>query len=1173
MKQTTLLISAILISVFAYSQNSGGLAKTLQINPATLPDANLKSFSERVKIIPYIEKYGQNYRSVFDQNSGIETREYFDGLGRLQQVVAKKVTPSGADIATHYEYEGGKVIRSWLPAAVGSNNNCDFVTGFKAEAISQYSDSRPFVETANSGFSVAQTRAGADWANKTAEMDYLANGAGEVKMFEFSNGQIRYVGDYPANELIKIQVKDEDEKTAWQFTDREGKTVLTLAKDDGNPHETYYVYDDFGRLRCVLPPLAADKFSTAGTEFSDSADAVKNLAYFYKYDKFGNCIEKKIPNSEPILYVYDKAQRLILCQDGNQRSENKWTVIKYDAYGRTVYTGILQTGRSYEQLRGFLADKTVIEEPTAWDFKAGASVSDMKLSLKNYRKDLTEKELLFDIRRRFLKYTLIPFLDNVGYTCNFFAGEITPLTVNYYDDYSFLNILPAAVKTELQFDADALQSAILQANFVLKRDVSKGLPTGTRTYLLDNSGDYTVSATYYNWLGQPIQTRSTNHLGGYDIASIMYDNSGNPTLTVKKHSANINGTPSARTEEYVYEYDNALRLKKTKYKLNNNPTVVLAENTYDELGRITQKKRHNSTDTEKFSYNIQNWLTKKTSGGFEESLDYSKAGNINSQSWKNSNNRGYQYNYQYDGLNRILHGATTTGCNEHFTYDKNGNIETLVRSKSGTVIDDLQMYYNGNQLAEIQEQAQNHNYSGQNSLKEYIQKGDGKFEYDANGNLIKDTDRKILSIRYNVLNLPSEIIFENGNAIFNVYAADARKLSSYYVSNINQAGSSANSVSSILAADATHYAGNIEYLLKINNGAVTLRTARIHNSEGYVSIYNEYVYYRRDHLGNNREVWSASTNRTDQITNYYPSGLPWAYETAAVQPYMYNGKEFVEFDYDVFDYGFRGYYAAAGRFTSIDPMSEGTYAVSTYAYASNNPVGNIDVMGLFASNSGGCTPVPTFGSGNAGNPYGNGAFGGIEDYYEGCYDIFDFLSKGSSLYEFFESQLFGGSGGGGSDWGTWNLTVLNGDGEIIYYENNGDDRILMDLDGHFEKGDDLEGMILIGYELPYKGFYEKGYKNGSQLEWFQFTFLPANTSVYSISIEQERAFLMPDSTDPIAVGLRAGYEDGYNGKKKSIWMAHLQAVFSPENAAMQAGYNQGYERGKEDKAKGKRSLL
>ena len=40
-------------------------------------------------------------------------------------------------------------------------------------------------------------------------------------------------------------------------------------------------------------------------------------------------------------------------------------------------------------------------------------------------------------------------------------------------------------------------------------------------------------------------------------------------------------------------------------------------------------------------------------------------------------------------------------------------------------------------------------------------------EYDANGNLIVDRDRKIRKIAYNYLNLPDTIYFDNGNLIIN----------------------------------------------------------------------------------------------------------------------------------------------------------------------------------------------------------------------------------------------------------------------------------------------------------------------------------------------------------------------------------------------------------------------
>lgn len=52
------------------------------------------------------------------------------------------------------------------------------------------------------------------------------------------------------------------------------------------------------------------------------------------------------------------------------------------------------------------------------------------------------------------------------------------------------------------------------------------------------------------------------------------------------------------------------------------------------------------------------------------------------------------------------------------------------------------------------------------------------FGYDANGNLIYDLDRDIVTIRYNLLNLPDTVQFQDGRQIVNRYAADGRKLTS-----------------------------------------------------------------------------------------------------------------------------------------------------------------------------------------------------------------------------------------------------------------------------------------------------------------------------------------------------------------------------------------------------------
>ena len=230
-------------------------------------------------------------------------------------------------------------------------------------------------------------------------------------------------------------------------------------------------------------------------------------------------------------------------------------------------------------------------------------------------------------------------------------------------------------------------------------------------YHLNNSTKFETAALYYDKYGRVVQSRASNHLGGYDLVYNALDFTGKPLKTYKTHG--INGTTPNITELYGYTYDKAQRLTATTYSLNGGSSVILASNAYDELGRLITKKRHTSADTETYAYNIRNWLTNINSGGFTESLYYNTNplssnvcfnGNISYSNWT-YNNAAKGYLYGYDDLNRLLSASFKQGSsglgddsfNENFTYDKMGNILTLKRKKDNTLIDDLVLHYSNNE--------------------------------------------------------------------------------------------------------------------------------------------------------------------------------------------------------------------------------------------------------------------------------------------------------------------------------------------------------------------------------------------------------------------------------------------------------------------------------------------
>ncbi len=94
-------------------------------------------------------------------------------------------------------------------------------------------------------------------------------------------------------------------------------------------------------------------------------------------------------------------------------------------------------------------------------------------------------------------------------------------------------------------------------------------------------------------------------------------------------------------------------------------------------------------------------------------------------------------------------------------------------------------------------------------------------------------------------------------------------------------------------------------------------------------------------------------------THYYPFGLTMAgisskklgsvQEGLLKNEYGYNEKElWDEADLNWYDYGFRNYDVQIGRFVQIDPLADISADNSGYHYALNDPIANIDYLGLSA---------------------------------------------------------------------------------------------------------------------------------------------------------------------------------------------------------------------------------
>ncbi len=859
-------------------------------------------------------------------SASIDIINYYDGLGRAEQTVMIKVNPSGADLVDYIQYDRtGRDSVRWLPVTNSGNGAYVPLSNMKAIPMPAYSEGNPFDKTVYDVLDrpLTQTGPGIAWTAHPISNTYQLNATNEVKAFKIyglSSDRIIFTEYYEPGTLFKKETKDEDGIQLWEYTDKDGRVIMV--RNSTLNADTYYVYNETGKIRYVLPAAVADALS-AFNLYDLSNDAIKNYAYYYRYDSRRNCITKKMPGCDSIIMKYDQSNRLIFSQDGNQRAKSEWTFFLYDALGRQAVSGICpaQTFATFEN--------TVVKAT----YNGGTTLGG---------------------------YVVTPGL----------TGTLKLMTVNYYDDYAFLNMSMTAIKDSLTFS---------NRGYDAQHTSAKGLPTGTRVYQLNDPAKYTVSAMYYDHAGRVVQNHASNHLEGYDNEYFIYKFSGKVAQRMAIHSATGITT---KTEVYYYDYGDPLtnpteRLVKVEHKTSpNTAKTILASYKYDAINRVIIKKMNSSMDSLTYNYNIRNWVTRISGAKFNQTLTYNTAvnnvtpstptynGNISAMKWKAGNEtteRGYKFTY--DGLNRLTtayygEGPSLTANPNHYnelvSYDKMGNIRTLQRqgkvdNNNFGLIDNLTYNsYNGNQITKITDAVTPgplyagafHFMDGADVAVEYT--------YDANGNLKKDYNKKIVDIQYNSLNLPNGLQFTNGNTTNYVYDAAGQKLSVTHQTAV--AGviipmtgvMTPLSPAQILQTFKTDYCGNVIY----ENGAVS----RILTEEGYITFNGTtpvYHYYLKDHQGNNRVVLNQD-GTVEQVNHYYPFGGLMGESTAGgVQPYKYNGKELDRMHgLDLFDYGARHYDAAIGRWSTIDPMAEVNYHISPYVYTSNNPINRIDATGM-----------------------------------------------------------------------------------------------------------------------------------------------------------------------------------------------------------------------------------
>ena len=204
-----------------------------------------------------------------------------------------------------------------------------------------------------------------------------------------------------------------------------------------------------------------------------------------------------------------------------------------------------------------------------------------------------------------------------------------------------------------------------------------------------------------------------------------------------------------------------------------NVTRMVASYSYDDIGRLVSLNRSGNAGIVNYAYNIRNWLKEAKSDRFCQNLLYENTGaypcfngNISRMQWQTSKDNVLRvYDFAYDGLNRLEESTYAEGAGmsqnknryseKILSFSPNGSIECLQRygkKNNGTfgLIDDLTYSYNGNQIKAISDKAGSLLYNGSFDFKDGAN-ADVEYFYDANGALVKDLNKGISNIEYDVL--------------------------------------------------------------------------------------------------------------------------------------------------------------------------------------------------------------------------------------------------------------------------------------------------------------------------------------------------------------------------------------------------------------------------------------
>lgn len=915
--------------------------------------------------------------------------EYYDGLGFLEQTVAAKGAPTGKSIVRPVVYDLMRRddARVYLPYAVTGQTGA-WESGAVTAQGAWYAgvDARPWSDTDyESGLSGRPTsvmREGAAWAtnHKSATMRYdLNDGISEedVLNLKYAQGQggapdtVRVAGTATALTLFVTTATDEDGSTVQTFTDAEGRTVLERRFSglggQGIVSDTYTVYDRYGRVVCVVQPEGAEQLESGNpTSFTFDSAFAQQWCFTYGYDAWGNVIRRHVPGAGTEKTLYDSRGRAVLHADAALQAAGKWQYTLYDAMDRVTeegYAGLANSeatvraqlenaaGNSATLLNACLTGKAVTRTAIYWE-SAGTltgfvPISGLSLYQNgNYCRTLLAQETLYAVpsigsngtlQQASFSRTRKYFYDDKGRVIQLQETDSDGWSARYSTQYDFLGNV---VKTKEEHIAPGgrtddltVSNTLTDRGVVLSSTVTANGTGHTTTYSYDDLGRMTGKQVAFGNAGNAVSEQYDWDVHGWQTSHL-----------VKVKGTQVWGRRYRRTD--VSPADSMTAWPAIGADVAEEEIIGEAfleeEVVEDEIEDLGWPYSPKASWTGRIAETETAW----TSGG-------------------SATRRAYRY----DGMGRLRSATTRTDddwnglpegeaplqfydilTDEHYTYDRNGNILTLTRL-NGTEYAAISFTRTGNRLTAADVNGSysfNHNANGAMTFDSMIGEEGATLSWNAAGLLYSITDEESGEwVTYLWLSDGTKVKMDGdvdspryyrGSFVYkdvSISVPTGYDEGDYDTYDFEGLESIAHSEGRFVATDWT------------TTGVPTLSDR--HFVRDLVGSTVTVIDVARAAVASNIPTLNAALVEQDAYLAYGDrlSASAMTLKTDTDNRYRFNGKERHDWaGYAYIDYGARMYNPLIGSWLSPDPLADKYTSTSPYVFCAGDPVNYVDPTGL-----------------------------------------------------------------------------------------------------------------------------------------------------------------------------------------------------------------------------------